>query len=107
MAKIGEVTRIESIKACKCEQCGEWFYYQRKTSKFCSDACRKQNQRDVAPTDKYRNGLFREDERILAMIAESSPLAFRKIEYIKNHYGQAAMERTIEIIKILGIAQVS
>lgn len=99
-----KVQRIESINTAKCIQCGEWFYYQRKTSKFCSPACRKQCSRGVVPSDKYKNGLFSEDEKIVAMIAEKSPLAFRKIEYIKNHYGKAAMDRTIEIIKILGIA---
>lgn len=95
--------RIESIKACKCSQCGQWFYYKRITSQFCSDKCRKRNQRGIEPTDMYKNDLFTENERILAGIAEHNPQAFREIEYIKEHFGQKALDRTMSVIRLLGI----
>jgi|GEM_PF-3222550 len=102
--KIGEITRIESIKACKCLQCGEWFYYQRITSTYCSDKCRQRARRGAEPTDKYKHGIMSQNERILAMIAEKSPSAFQKLAYIKNHYGQNALDRALEVIIMLGVA---
>ncbi len=96
--------RIDSIKACKCSQCGDWFYYSRITSIYCSSKCRERHQRGTEPTDMYKNNLFSEDEKILSLIAESKPSAFREIKYIKDHFGQRALDRTLRIIKSLGLS---
>jgi len=69
-----------------CIECGEEFQATRFDAAFCSSTCRSRNHRAK--------------QRIDQDIA-------RTIEYVKNHYGQAAMERTVEIIKILGITRVS
>lgn len=95
--------RLESIKAHKCNQCGEWFYYQRTTAQYCTPSCRKQASRGVEPTDKYKHDLRTEYERIMAVIAESSPRAFQQIEQIKLQYGHNAMVRTIQVIQTLDL----
>jgi len=95
------VRRLEDIKAAKCSQCGTWFYYKRKTAKFCSPACRKRSQRGIEPTDDNRYGLT-DLESLAAIISERSPLAFRKLEYIRDHYGNKALNRTLEIIELIG-----
>lgn len=97
--------RLENIHAAKCEQCGEWFYYKRTTAKFCSDACRKSNQRDIAPTDKYKNGLYKRDERLAAIIAENNPRAFRKLQQIKDSYGGRALTLSLDLLELMSIVR--
>lgn len=95
--------RLELIKACKCDQCGDWFYYKRKTAIYCGDPCRKQANRGIEPTDKYKYDLRNEYERILAVIAESNQRAFDQLVKIKERYGHNAMVQTIQVIQTLDL----
>jgi len=93
--------RLESIKACKCEQCGEWFYYKRKTAIYCSSTCRKQAHRGSEASDKYKYDLHNEYERLAAVIAETHPRAFKQLESIKNNIGNHAVIATLQVIQTL------
>lgn len=97
MARIGMPTHFPDIKAKKCCQCGEWFYYKRLTKIYCSDACRQQAKRGVPPDDKNPNALGGY-EQFAALIATEKPYAFENLQKLRDKYGFRAVEMCLDVI---------
>jgi len=97
MTAIGAVTDYPEFKFRKCEQCGKWFFYARKTRKTCSDACRKAASRGDVPTDKNPHMLFGH-EQFAAAIAANNPRAFKSLEKLKAKYGHKALEMCLDVL---------
>lgn len=97
MTAIGTTTDYPEFKFRKCPQCGTWFFYERKTKRYCTDACRKQASRGVEPTDKNPNMLFG-NEQLAAAIAAHNPPAFKKLEKLKAKYGKNALDLCLEVL---------
>ncbi len=97
--------RLESIKACKCGQCGDWFYYKRVTAKYCSETCRQRAKRGIEPSDKFKYDLQDEYDTLAFMISEINPKAFRLLETMKRDIGVHAVKATLEIIKTLDLVK--
>lgn len=98
MTAIGVITHLPEIKAKKCAQCGEWFYYKRLTAKYCpGGACRKQASRGVPPDDKNPH-ILTVHQKFAALIAENNPLAFKRLEKIRDVMGERGVKMCIEVL---------
>ncbi len=101
MAAIGQITHLPDIKAKKCVQCGEWFYYQRITAKCCDAACRKQASRGV-PADDKNPHVLTDYEQLVAIIAEHQPRAFRRLERLRDKFGERGVLMCLDVIMAMG-----
>lgn len=97
MAKIGIPTHFPDIKAKKCLQCGDWFYYKRSSKIYCDPNCRQQAKRGVPPDDTNPHGLGAYAQ-FSALIAKEKPHAFKRLEKLKEKYGYRSVEMCLDVI---------
>lgn len=91
---------IISIKAKTCAQCGIWFYYKRITKNTCSASCRKQHSRGIEPTQASKYGLD-DREQVAAIIADTNPIAWRKLKKIQDFFGSRGVTMALDLILAL------
>lgn len=97
MPAIGQITHLPDIKAKKCIQCGEWFFYSRVTKKYCGDNCRKQADRGVPAEDKNPH-VLNNYEIFSQLIAENNPRAFKRLEKINEKFGNRGVKMCLDVL---------
>lgn len=84
-----------------CDQCDKVFWAQRSTSRFCSATCRKRYSRDAAKISYYQSSRVNKSEEIASIIAEKHPGIWRKLEFVRDKYGNRALHEVLDIIDLV------
>lgn len=84
-----------------CVQCQRVFWRKRNTKTTCSDKCRKSKSRNNDPVPYWKI-----DDQIdryidfMALVIDQRPQLYRRLNQIRDRYGQNAMLAAIDTIHI-------
>lgn len=90
-----------SEKLSVCEQCDRVYWSKRSTSKFCSPTCRKRFSRGARKVSYYQSARTQKSMDIAELIADKHPQIWRKLEHVRDHYGNRALHEVLDIVELV------